>query len=695
MLLYRMKTIEPPVQVASDLRIAGMLDELSELFFPHECKFLNLDFTNWKEQIEEFKPHIFFVESIWNGFNKSWKRKLLPKPSDEFLDLLKWCNSNAVPTVFWNKEDPIHFTTFLHIASYFDYVLTTDLDCVPLYKRLLGHDQIYCMPFASCVQIYSPLEKYKRVNAACFAGSFYNKREERKKDFEDMIENLTKYGEVVIYDRNPYPGNTDYMYPKKYKKLIAGSLPPSKVDIAYKSYTMGITLNIVKHSSTMQARRAFELLSCNTLVVSNECQGLKTIFGDLIIQFEDPDTFQRRLTAVLSDQLLLDKIRLAALRKVLSQHTYKERIEFIYEIVYKTSANSNSPRITIYSIVEDIAEATSVITLFKRQKYQYKRLYIFTDKWSSISNQIDDSNISVVPKSSMSSAIFNDSDYCAFLRPNNYYGENYLTDLVLSLKYEKVTAVGKGCYYSYRDNSFELKDGNKKYVITDNLKIDRSIISVNYIKEIGFESNFIDSSTINGVPCLSIDPFNFCEGYPFEKCDLVDDIELNEGVSMQVINEISDFIKPESLYYDIPLSIKGNHLFNIVHTPKSLQKYITSDGSVGLYTVDSIKKTIKLDFRKKITVEEYCNSEGLICVYLNTVVQGHFRLLCSFYDAQDRYLGANQLLPTGCTTIRKKESSHYLTFTMEIKSDVQVIIKEIALNPTPKSSLVNLLKKQV
>lgn len=58
---------------------------------------------------------------------------------------------------------------------------------------------------------------------------------------------------------------------------------------------------------------------------------------------------------------------------------------------------------------------------------------------------------------------------------------------------------------------------------------------------------------------------------------------------MQVINEISDFIKPESLYYDIPLSIKGNHLFNIVHTPKSLQKYITSDGSVGLYTVDSIK----------------------------------------------------------------------------------------------------------
>ncbi len=691
MLIFGIDANKPPVKVASDLRIAGMLDELSELFFPYECNFLNLDCTNWKEQIEEFRPHILFVESIWNGFNNSWKKKLLPTPSDEFLNLIEWCRSNAVPTVFWNKEDPVHFTTFLHVAFYFDYVLTTDLDCVPLYKRLLGHEQVYCMPFASCVQIYSPIEKYERVKAACFAGSYYNKREERKKDFESMMECLTKYGDVIIYDRNPYPGNEDYMYPKKFQKYIAGSLPPSKVDIAYKSYTMGITLNIVKHSSTMQARRAFELLSCNTLVVSNECEGLRTLFGDLIIQYENNENFQQRLQALLNDQLLLDKTRLAALRKVLSEHTYKERIEFIYEVVYQTKPKINAPRIAVYSIVKDLSEATLVISAYKRQTYNHKRLIMFSDNRSSIANQIDDSDIEVNPLNMMSGKIFEDSDYCAYLSPNNYYGRNYLTDLSLSLKYEKVTAVGKGCYYTYGNNAFQIKNDEKKYVITDYLKIDRSIISVNYIKQIGFNKDFVHDVTIEGIPCLSVDPFNFCEGYVFKTCTLVDDIEINEGMSMKGLNEISDLISPEPRYYDIPLSIKGEYLFNLINTvQQSLHKYMTLDGNVGVYTTTNIKKVTKINLRKKIPIDQYCDYEGIIRIYFNAITQGDVRILCSFYDDEDTYLGSYQLLKTGCTTIRKKEGSSYFIFVVEIKTDAQIILKEIALNPCPKSSLVKL-----
>ncbi|MCB2141297.1 DUF3880 domain-containing protein, partial [bacterium] len=217
---------------SSDLRIAGILDELSDMFFPFECKFINLDFNHWEEQIIEHDPDLLFVESIWNGFKKTWRNKFSPANNSELIRLINWCKARGIPTAFWNKEDPVHLLTFLGAAHLFDFVFTTDLDCVPLYKRLLGHDRVGVLPFATAIQLFNPIEKYDRKEAACFAGSYYAKREERKEDFERIADNLMENYQLEIYDRDPYPGNPDYSFPKKYQPLIKGSLPVGQIDIA-------------------------------------------------------------------------------------------------------------------------------------------------------------------------------------------------------------------------------------------------------------------------------------------------------------------------------------------------------------------------------------------------------------------------------------------------------------------------------
>lgn len=74
--------LELPASV-KDLRVAGILDELSERFFPYECKFINLDARAWEEQIEAFNPHMLFVESVWNGYQKTWWGKFTPRISNE------------------------------------------------------------------------------------------------------------------------------------------------------------------------------------------------------------------------------------------------------------------------------------------------------------------------------------------------------------------------------------------------------------------------------------------------------------------------------------------------------------------------------------------------------------------------------------------------------------------------------------
>lgn len=131
-----------------ELRVAGILDELSCFCFPYECKFLELDIVNYIEKMEEFKPQLLFIESAWHGLKNHWYTKVY-NLSIEIREILIWCREHKVPTVFWNKEDPVHFDTFLGVASWFDWVYTTDMDCVPLYKRLLKHNRVGVLPFAT------------------------------------------------------------------------------------------------------------------------------------------------------------------------------------------------------------------------------------------------------------------------------------------------------------------------------------------------------------------------------------------------------------------------------------------------------------------------------------------------------------------------------------------------------------------
>lgn len=678
---------------SSNLKVAGILDELSEHFFPYECEFLNLDAGNWQEQIESFSPHFLFVESIWNGFNSTWRRKLTPEPLIDFINLVKWCKKNQVPTVFWNKEDPIHFNTFFHVASYFDYVLTTDFDCIPLYKQLLRHEQVYFMPFASCVQIYSPIEKYNRKDAACFAGSYYNRQEERKKDFEGIMDLLTERGMVEIYDRNPYPDDPDYNYPDKYKKFIIGTLPPDKIDIAYKSYKIGVTLNIVKRSSTMEARRAFELISCNTLVLSNECQGLKNLFGDLVVYFDKTNKCAERLDQLFENSLLLDKTRLMALRKVLTEHTYRERIDFLYKLIFQSDPEDRSPKIAVYGIVQSTEDVELIMANYNKQTYKFKSLFLFSENRDMMLKNIELPNdIEILSLEQMTPSFLENFDFCSFFSHKNYYGPNYLTDLALSLKYESPTAIGKGCYYSYGEIGFKMNFESKKYVLITSLQIDRALVSVDYKREIGFFGLEEGERSIDEVPCLSIDPFNFCEGYTYENCKMVDDIIIDTGISMEELNDLSMNIKPEEDYFAIPLSIQGDHLFNITRTdPRDVGKIKTIDDSVGLYTIGS-KNNLNMSqvyLQRKFLVKDFSDSKGIITIHLDALMEGSAKMLCSFYDSKDQYLGRYHILNNSCTMVRNKEGAAYFKLHIEMEGTAQIILRTVALNPQPYSSIID------
>lgn len=666
-----------------ELRVAGILDELSEKFFPYECTFINLDAREWENQIESFKPHLLFVESVWNGFNRTWRGKLTPQVSLDFVRLMSWCKERGIPTVFWNKEDPIHMFTFLEVAFHFDYVFTTDMDCVPLYKRLLKHDRVGVLPFATCAQLFNPIETYERKEAACFAGSYYAKREERRQDFERIAKSIIDNYDLDIYDRNPYPGNPDYTFPERFQKHILGTLPVEEIDLAYKGYKLAITLNIVKHSSTMEARRVFELLSCNTLTVSNPCLGIKNLFGDLVLFYEQEHKFIEQIKRVINDKDTYDKLRLQALRKVLSEHTYQERLDHIYRKVFKTEPDDRSPSITVFSLVESLDEINLIKEAFERQRYRKKQLFIFAKEPGDFSELPDCKVYSI---GDFHTLLTDQSEYYAYISPRNYYGSNYLFDMALAVKYVTVSAIGKSAYYTYANDQFEFRSELGSYQLIDCLKYDRAIFASHLLPYVDID-HISDDLWLENIPCLSVDPYNFCENYQGSCCEKVDDIPVDCGISMQDLYTISDHLKPSYNNYSLGHVIKGSEIYDYASTKSRYFRTVRMpQDAFCFYTFGDENDVSTVEIEKEIHLEDLAfvdelSGKRIIRVYINGYIEGNVDARILYYSDTNQYLGGYGIKNQACVTIPALDMAAYFKICFIARGKSNGIIKEVIVNP--------------
>lgn len=158
-----------------------------------------------------------------------------------------------------------------------DFVFTTDIDCIKKYKNALGHDRVFFLHFAAQPQVHNPIEKHERKDKFCFAGAYYHKYPNRAKTFDAFAEVFMQTKGLDIYDRNYNAPKPEFTFPSKYNQCILGCLDPGEIDMAYKGYNFGINMNSVEQSQTMFARRIFELLASNTVIVGNYSRGVKNL----------------------------------------------------------------------------------------------------------------------------------------------------------------------------------------------------------------------------------------------------------------------------------------------------------------------------------------------------------------------------------------------------------------------------------
>lgn len=537
-----------------ETKVACVMDEFTFHCYDPECQLLPLTPGQAIEELQGFEPDLLFIESAWQGKDGLWSRKI-GSLSQELRNIVQWCKEHQVPTVFWNKEDPVHFETFLTTAQQFDFVFTTDIDCIARYKAALGHDRVYLLPFACQPKTHNPIELYTRKDAFCFAGAYYVRYPERTRDLETYVAEFPKFKPLEIFDRNFGKEDVNYQFPAEYRPYIVGTLPFNEIDKAYKGYRYSINLNSIKQSQTMFARRVFELLGSNTITVSNFSRGVRLMFGDLVIASDSGKEIVDRLQR-MNDEVE-QKLRLAALRKVMLEHTYEHRLGYVALKVFGRTMGGDLPSIVAIAMVRSEEEYRRVLESYQEQKYGHSRLVVVLKEGVSVEHLThrETCNINLVPADSATElclgSLVDEDEWGAMLAAEDYYGPNYLLDLALATRYSEVQVIGKLTRYQWCEKSLDLLAPGQAYQPASRLMARSSLIRGDVLRSEKCLLSWLQQVSADKRPLLglAIDPFNYCMNgscaddlTPIKSC--VDDSPLDQGLAVDELMRAAEGIGP-------------------------------------------------------------------------------------------------------------------------------------------------------
>ncbi len=328
------------------LKIALVADNFTTDCLSAECRVRALTPANYAEVMDQWKPDLVFVESAFHGAGGSWRYELAKQPRwlrlrkpTAIFDLVQAAKARGIPTVFWNKDDGAFFDAFIDVAKVFDFVFTTDAECIEGYRKHVAPH----VPVNSLIMPYQPLFHnftgfaFTRKEA-CFTGSYYRRILNERRRFLDLVFDACEAADLAlnVYDRNHdrLSRHFEFRFPKKSHLRLHGKVAHGETARVYKSHVASVNVNSVTDSDTMCSRRLLEILACGGIAVTNPSRAVDRHFRDychVVHTHEQASELFARLRHGPSQEDM-DRAEAGA-AYVRALHTWEHRLEEICAVV--------------------------------------------------------------------------------------------------------------------------------------------------------------------------------------------------------------------------------------------------------------------------------------------------------------------------------------------------------------------------
>jgi len=322
------------------LRMAIVCDDFTRICLSFECRTINVTPWNYNAVFKFWKPDILFVESAWRGIFNFWRYEIASYPThlernNHALTRVVFAARNAgIPSVFWNREDGVHFDRFIDSVKLFDRVLTVDEKMLSPYREALGCDsKIDVMMFAASAQLHKP-RTVDVLRRASFVGSYSSQHAARKQWQDKMFLSAEVIG-MTVYDRNSARKSADYRYPPHPWIDVRRAVPYARTAEIYQRHAVNLNVNTITNSATAFSRRLVEIIATGSLALTNVTPAVSNIFANYCIATDDAEEARQVFERISRDGLSkkdAEKCREGA-DYVLKNHTWRHRLEQILGFV--------------------------------------------------------------------------------------------------------------------------------------------------------------------------------------------------------------------------------------------------------------------------------------------------------------------------------------------------------------------------
>ena len=291
-----------------------------------------------------------------------------------------------------------------------------------------------------------------------------------------------------------------------------------------------LNANSTPQSSTMFSRHVVESLACGTPVVTTQSTGMSQMLGRHINITRCVGETVNHLNVLLSDKEIRDREGHLAYRYVHEHHTYRHRVdEMLSKVGLKPQLRS--PSVSVIAATCRPGNVAHLLENFAKQSYQEKELLLILNNASfdidAIRTQTQAlSNVCIlqVEKRSTLGAYLNrgveaaSGEYIAKMDDDDYYGERYLSDMMLAANFSDAEVLGKGTYFVYMESGNKMVLRERKaehqyvsFVTGATLTSRREVLQrIPFSDRTGGEdSHFLRKVVRAGCRIYSVDRFNY------------------------------------------------------------------------------------------------------------------------------------------------------------------------------------------
>ncbi|EFN6357942.1 glycosyltransferase family 4 protein, partial [Campylobacter jejuni] len=283
--------------------------------------------------------------------------------------------------------------------------------------------------------------------------------------------------------------------------------------------------------------------------------------------------------------------------------------------------------------------------------------------------------------------------YFGMLDIRDFYGENYLLDLVLTLKYSKFNAFGKYSFYEFKDSVISLENKDYEYKKVDKLFITSSFVKIEFLSK-DMLSDFINGQFLYQIEDMfAIDCFNYCKNGSIltkEQQEYVSSIDkMYSGINIKELNMTSKFKGVLKEDYETPDLIKMDAKFiyeNIEKPLSSKIKFVLNENKFMIESKLSNETHKYFYFKNSFTRETFNMVKNSQFLLQGIFSNEDFKTVFEFQDENQQKISHNINKAGDIQTLAIPKECKFIRFGLRIQGSGKFQIDNLILdflNPQP------------